>query len=133
MFIAILPSSLPPYLLLLPPSFFLFLPLHSTLPPSLPHSLPPSLPPFLPSSLTLQGMEYLHSRGISHGRLCTSSVYIHNRVCIKFRPQVCLPRRVSCDDLVSLPPEDVRTLAHSGGSLMLPNPPALKPDIFAFG
>ena len=80
-----------------------------------------------------EGMEYLHSRGISHGRLSTTTVHILNRVCIQFRPQVRLPRYVSCHGLVSLPPEDVRALSLHHGSLVLPNPPSFKPDIFAFG
>lgn len=100
-------------------------------------SISPSLPPFslslfLPST-SIQGMEYLHSRGISHGRLTTAAIHIHNRVCIQFRPQVKLPRHISCEELVSLPPEDVRALYLINGNLVLPNSPSLKPDVFAFG
>lgn len=84
-------------------------------------------------STSIQGMEYLHSRGISHGRLTTAAIHIHNRVCIQFRPQVKLPRHISCEELVSLPPEDVRALYLINGNLVLPNSPSLKPDVFAFG
>ena len=99
----------------------------------------PLSPSFLSPSLSLslsplsQGMEYLHSRGISHGRLTTTAIHIHNRVCIQFRPQVKLPRHISCDELVSLPPEDMRALYLINGNLVLPNSPSLKPDVFAFG
>lgn len=80
-----------------------------------------------------EGMEYLHSRGISHGCLSTSTIHILNRVCIQFRPQVQLPRHILCDELVSLPPEDMRAISLYHGELFLCNPPGMKEDVFAFG
>lgn len=60
-------------------------------------------------------------------------VNIHHKVCIQFRPQVEQLRRVSGDELVSLAPEDVRTLSIKQGCLVLRHNPTLEADIFAFG
>ena len=60
----------------------------------------------------LQGMTYLHARGIPHGLLSTSSVSLHYRVCISLAPQYSRSkaRQLQPCDIPYLPPECIRKL-----------------------
>ena len=70
-------------------------------------------PPFPPSPI--QGMEYLHGRGIPHGLLSSHSISLHYRVCISLAPQYSRSdaRQLEPHKFPYLPPECVRELCAS--------------------
>ena len=64
---------------------------------------------------TLQGMEYLHGRGIPHGLLSSHSISLHFRVCISLAPQRSRSdtRQLEPRKIPYLPPECIRELCAS--------------------
>lgn len=63
----------------------------------------------------VQGMEYLHGRGIAHGLLSSHSISLHCRVCISLAPQYSRSdaRQLEPCKIPYLPPECVRELRAS--------------------
>ena len=67
--------------------------------------------------LWLQGMEYLHAKGIPHPLLTSQSVTLHYRVCISMlSPGSASMGVVNPTDLAYLPPEVMKTVAMDSSS-----------------
>ena len=65
-------------------------------------------------SCLLQGMEYLHAKGISHPLLTSRAVTVHYRVCISMlTPCGASQGLLDADDVIYLPPEAARTVSQA--------------------